>query len=120
MTEDRLREIDTQRALGAVVAVDPDEADEMGLFEETALSLEDALAARFVGGGVPAGDGVEIPVASAAEVPEKTSADANGEDAGPARDEDDRGGYEMSGGGNGEFAVNDGDGKEGLDNGQGR
>ena len=107
MTEDRLREIDAQRALGAVVAVEPDEADEMGLMEETALSLEDALAARFDGGGVPAGDGVEIPVASAAEVPDSASADGAGEDA-------EGGGYELSGGGgNGETAVNEDAGEEG-------
>ena len=107
MTEDRLREIDAQRALGAVVAVEPDEADEMGLMEETALSLEDALAARFDGGGVPAGDGVEIPVACPAEVPDSTSTDGSGEDA-------EGGGYELSGGGgNGETAVNEDAGEEG-------
>lgn len=34
-------------AAGLPVAVDPDEADEMGAFVEDALSLEDALESRF-------------------------------------------------------------------------
>lgn len=40
-------------AAGLPVAVDPDEADEMGAFEEDALTLEDALESRF---DVVAGD----------------------------------------------------------------
>ena len=102
----RRRDIDAQRALGAVVPVDPDEADEMGLMEETALSLEDALAARFDGDGVPVTkDGVRIPVASAAELPQAGPANGGGEDAGD--------------GGNSEFAASEDAGEEDLDNGQG-
>ncbi len=32
---------------GAVVELDPDEADALAAFEETALSVEDALESRF-------------------------------------------------------------------------
>ena len=95
--EDRLREIDARRAAGEVVAVDPDEADEMGLCEETALSLEDALAARFDGGGVPGSAGVEIPAARAGEAPDSAPADGSGGESGGAAEDADDGGYELDG-----------------------
>lgn len=94
--ETAAREIDALRARGAVVAVTPDEADDLGLFEETALGLEDALEARFDWDG-PGGEGVALPVASAAEAgfPEAPSAapeTEGGEDGGgdeSGEDEDD-------------------------------
>ena len=41
------RRIDEMAGAGAVVAVDPDDADDLGLFEEDALDTADALASRF-------------------------------------------------------------------------
>ena len=104
--KNRLREIDAQRALGAVVSVSPDEADELGLFEETALSLEDALEARF-DGEAPSGGGVALPSVSA----------AGAGFAEAVADAPETGGDEDGGGYDGDDKIDDDGEEEGPENG---
>lgn len=46
-TKHLISQIATVAAAGAVVPVDPDDAELMAAFEDDALSPEDALASRF-------------------------------------------------------------------------
>ena len=65
--------MDEVRALGGVVELDPDDADDLGVVEEKAISWETAMDARFdhliFGGDNPlnAGDAREFPVLSPSE-----------------------------------------------------
>jgi len=45
--EQTARQMDTMAREGAVVEVDPEDADALGAAEETALDPEDALDSRF-------------------------------------------------------------------------
>ncbi len=47
ITKQEAEQVSKLMTIGVVVDVDPDTADEMGAFEETALSAEDAEEARF-------------------------------------------------------------------------
>lgn len=65
--------IDEVTGLGGIVELDPDDADDLGLMEETAISWEAAVDSRFdhliFGGDNPlnAGGITEIPVLSPSE-----------------------------------------------------
>lgn len=47
MKQDFIKQITDMASAGLPVPVDPDDADAMAAFEETALSPEDALESRF-------------------------------------------------------------------------
>ena len=47
ITKQETEQVSKLATAGVVVEVDPDTADEMGAFEETALTAEDAEDARF-------------------------------------------------------------------------